>query len=149
MNILDKLEKEEFKDALAQYCFMLAEIQNLGKYVGSLEKDTYISDKVKGSSKNKPYALLDITIDSIDTNLEPKLEVYRNLIQKRLEPLLEQEIKVATFISKIDDSLLRQIFTFRYINQLGWIEMEVKFKEEYDITVSGESLRKKHERYFT
>ena len=78
----------------------------------------------------------------VDQVRQNKLATLRNILKEREEIALEQRIQIEMFINNIEESDIRQIFEYRYIDNLTWIEIQVEMKYKHEDTA-----RKKHDRY--
>lgn len=78
----------------------------------------------------------------VDQVRQNKLATLRNILKEREEIALEQRIQIEMFINNIGDSDIRQIFEYRYIENMRWIEIQLEMKYKHEDTP-----RKKHDRY--
>ena len=125
------------KDKLVQYCDLKVEIENLEKRIDRIQKQSEIvADVVQNGYKGRAV------IRGVDLIRKQKLERLNNILKERYERDLQLQIEIEEFINSIDDSKLRQIFEFRYIDGFSWIQIQtiLKFKHE-------DTARKKHDRY--
>ena len=130
------------KQTLRQYNSIREEIKELRREIARLEKQEpkYATDKVTGSDDQFPYAKKHFTISGIveDKNLIRKKEILIN----RLKKCEELKLQIEEFISIIPDSRTRRIFQYRYIDELEWLPISMRFGK-YDESFA----RKIHERY--
>ena len=129
------------KETLKQYNSIREEIKELRREIAKLERqEKYATDKVTGSDNQFPYAEKHFTISGIveDKNLTRK---KKNLIG-RLKKCEELKLQIEEFISIIPDSRTRRIFQYRYIDELEWLPISMRFGK-YDESFA----RKIHERY--
>lgn len=125
------------KKVLEQYPNLLKEIENINKRITKLEEQTtMVSDVVQNGYKRHAV------IFGVDQVRQNKLATLRNILREREEIALEQKIQIEMFINNIDRSDIRQIFEYRYIDNLSWIEIQVEMKYKHEDTA-----RKKHDRY--
>ena len=125
------------KKVLEQYPNLLKEIEKLNKRITKLEEQTtMISDVVQNGYKR--HAVI-FGVDQVRLN---KLTLLRNVLKEREEIALEQRIQIEMFINNIKESDIRQIFEYRYIDNLSWIEIQLEMKYKHEDTA-----RKKHDRY--
>ena len=52
--------------------------------------------------------------------IEMEIAIIREIIQKRIELSVIEYARLNRYIASIDDSLMRQIMTLRYINGMAW-----------------------------
>ena len=125
------------KKVLEQYPNLLKEIEKLNKRITKLEEQTtMVSDVVQNGYKR--HAVI-FGVDQVRLN---KLTLLRNVLKEREEIALEQRIQIEMFINNIKESDIRQIFEYRYIDNLSWIEIQLEMKYKHEDTA-----RKKHDRY--
>lgn len=131
------------KEQLKQIRYIKSEIEIIENQIDNIEP-TMVTDKVTGSSAHFPYVQRSFTLEGIDTeDCERRtIRLQRKLI-KRKEKLLELQEEVNNFIDGIEDSLVRQIITLRYIEGLNWYEVSDRIGENS----TSESVRKIAERY--
>ena len=125
------------KDKLVQYCDLKVEIENLEKRIDRIQKQSEIvADVVQNGYRGRAV------IRGVDLIRKQKLERLNNILKERYERDLQLQIEIEEFINNIQDSKLRQIFEFRYIDGFSWIQIQtiLKFKHE-------DTARKKHDRY--
>ena len=93
------------------------QIRNLGK----------TSDAVKGSSPSYPFVLHSILVTGIRVKdkervlrLKADLADIEKLIELRSQQCVVEYSRTMRYINTIDDSLIRQILTLRFVNNLPW-----------------------------
>ncbi|RPF48236.1 hypothetical protein EDD70_1051 [Hydrogenoanaerobacterium saccharovorans] len=93
------------------------QIRNLGK----------TSDTVKGSSTSYPFVLHSILVTGIRSKdkervlrLKADLADIEKLIDLRSQQCVVEYNRLMRYINTIDDSLIRQILTLRFVNNLPW-----------------------------
>ena len=130
------------REILKQYNSIREEIKELRREIARIEKQKpkHATDKVAGSDSQFPYTEKKFTITGIveDRNLIRKKEILIN----RLEKCEEIKIEIDRFITEIPDSKTRRIFKYRYIDEMEWLPISMRFGK-YDESYS----RKIHERY--
>ena len=125
------------KDKLVQYCDLKEEIKRLEERIDRIQNQSEIvADVVQNGYKGRAV------IRGVDLIRKQKLDKLNNILNERYEKDLELQIEIEEFISNIEDSKLRQIFEYRYIDGFSWIQIQtiLKFKHE-------DTARKKHDRY--
>lgn len=135
------------KKELSQLKYLNREIELLKKQIEEAEyaiKMYTVSDMVSGSNPVWPYQLRTFHIEGVDIpEYEMRVKRLRNKLKRRLEELLEKREELEEYISKIEDSELRMIFTLRYINGLSWRQIA----EHLGVAGDGSTERKKHDRF--
>ena len=95
---------------IEQYVDLKREIAMLEDQIYEAENTgEYAVDVVRGSAKELPYAMHNITIKGYTTQCVPRLV-------KRRAALVVECAAVEQFVEAIEDSMMRQLFTWRYIN---------------------------------
>lgn len=108
------------KEKLKQIRYIKSEIASIENQIDSIEP-SMVTDKVTGSSSYFPYTQRSFTLEGIDTEeYEKRTRRLQRKLMKRKEKLLELQEEVNDFIKNIDDSLVRQAITLRYINGMSW-----------------------------
>lgn len=131
------IDKFTFKEKLIQYCDIKKETENLRKRIERLQKQSsHISDVVQNGYKRHAV------ISGYDIKRQHKLDILKAILQAREDTLLDIQIEVETFIDRIPKSNLRNIFTYRYIEGMSWIQIQhaMKYNDE-------SKARKKHDRF--
>lgn len=108
------------KEQLKQIEHIKSEIDVIENQIKNIEP-TIVTDKVKGSSVYFPYIQRNITLEGIDTEEYERrvIRLQRKLI-KRKEKLLQIHEEAIDFINNIEDSLIRQAITLKYIDGMSW-----------------------------
>lgn len=133
------------KERLSQLKHLKKEIELLKKQIDDLD---YIitKDSVKGSETHFPYIERKFTITGIDfQSHNKKLYRLKKRLKRRVEELIDLIEETNEYIENIDDSLIRQIITLKYINGLTW--------EQVAASIGGnntaDSVRKAAERFLS
>lgn len=129
------------KNELFNYRKIKAEIEQIKYELAKVEPE-YTQDSVTGSSIDFPYTKHSIKIEGYDYNsYEHKTQRIQNRLNKKLNELVKEKDKLTEYIYNIDDSDLRQIFMYRYVEGLNW--KDIGKKMGYDES----SMRKKHDKW--
>ncbi len=130
------IDKVAFKEKLIQYCDIKEEIKHLEKRKGILHKQSSeVSDVVQNGYKRHAV------ISGYDIKRQHKLDTLEAILQEREDKLLDIQIEVETFIDMILDSKTRNIFQYRYIEGMNWIQVGHAMKS------TAEAVRKTHDRF--
>ncbi|MEE3324155.1 MAG: DUF1492 domain-containing protein [Methanosphaera sp.] len=101
---------------LSRYYYLKQEIDNLEERIKTFGV---------GVSSIKPKEL-DIMSSPLYESIQEKITELKDLyIQKRLEAL-EEYIKIERYITNIEDSEIRQIMRFRYLDLMKWDDIDFK-----------------------
>lgn len=125
------------KSTLIQYCDLQEEIKDLKKRIERIEKQSEMtSDVVQNGYKRHAV------IYGIDIARKYKLDRYKSKLDIFCNKLFDLQNEIEDYIEKIEDSSVRQIFRYRYIDNLSWnkIQILMNFKHE-------DTARKRHDKY--
>lgn len=131
------------KKQLSQIKYIKSEIDIIKNQIYNLEPEM-VTDKVTGSSPYFPYTQRSFKLEGIDIeDYNRKSRRLQNKLMKKKNELLELQEEVNDFINNIDNSLLRQIITLKYMDGMSW--------QEAASIIGGnntaDSVRKMAERY--
>lgn len=131
------------KEQLKQIRYIKSEISIIESQIANLEP-SIVNDKVTGSSPFFPYTAMSFHIEGMDLeDYNRRIKRLRNKLIKRKNELLELNCEANKFIENINDSLVRQILTLRYINGMSWDLVA----NEIGTGTTPESVRKVAERF--
>lgn len=86
-----------------------------------------VHDKVQTSSKEWPFIRTNLTIQGISEKTrrtrERELSQQQDLLNERLEQCTRLETRITEFINNVDDSNIRRIIEYRYIDRKTWDEI--------------------------
>lgn len=129
------------KEELSKLQKIIAEIKQIKQELESIEPE-YAIDSVLGSSINFPYTQHNIKIEGYDIkSYGHKVQRIQNRLKHKMVELVEEKDRLTEYIYGLDNSDLRQILTYRYINGLSWEQIGKKM-EYASITV-----RSKHDKF--
>ncbi len=125
------------KEKLMQYCDLQQEINKLEKRIDRLRRQSeMVSDVVQNGYKGHAV------IYGVDCRRKYLLERLESILQERQDRLLEMQIEIEEWINTIPKSDIRQIFEHRYIDNMGWIKVQLAMGYNNENTA-----RLKHDRY--
>lgn len=131
------------KEQLKQIKYIKSEISIIESQIANLEP-LIVNDKVTGSSPFFPYTAMSFRIEGVDSDdYNRRIKRLQNKLIKRKEELLQLNCEANKFIENINDSLVRQILTLRYIEGLNWYDVADRIGENN----TSESVRKIAERF--
>ncbi|WMM26682.1 hypothetical protein RBU61_08385 [Tissierella sp. MB52-C2] len=108
------------KEQLSELKYLKSEIEILKKQIEDITY-TITTDSVKGSTPYFPYIESNFLITGVDyQGYDNKLNRLQGKLNRRVEELIDLVEETNDYINNIGDSLVRQIFTLRYINGLEW-----------------------------
>ncbi|MDI3310944.1 MAG: hypothetical protein QJR05_05885 [Thermoanaerobacterium sp.] len=136
------------KKKLSQLKYLNKEIELLQKEIDKTKRaiDTYTAtDVVKGSDSEWPYIRRTFRIEGVVIpDYERRVKHLQKKLQSRLDELIKKREEIEDFISKIPDSLIRQIITLRYKNGLTWNQIATHIGGNN----TADSVRMMHNRFF-
>lgn len=131
------------KEQLKQIKYIKSEIAVIENQINNIEPST-ITDKVTGSSSYFPYIQRSFTLEGIDSeDYEKRTRRLQKKLINRKERLLKLQEEVNNFIDSIDDSLVRQAITLRYIDGMSW----QRVAKEMGNNATADSIRMAVKRY--
>ncbi|MCI8760436.1 MAG: hypothetical protein HFJ34_04875 [Clostridia bacterium] len=125
------------KKELVEYCDLKKEIEDLEKRIDKIHRMTeMVSDTVQNGYKHRAVVF------GIDLTRKRKLHIYENKLQNFYDKLFEEQNKIEDYIETIPKSDIRQIFRYKYIDNLNWLQImhQMKYKAE-------STARMKHDRF--
>ncbi len=136
------------KEKLNEIIKIKREVEQLRQKLQELnygDYETVVTDKVKGSMSHHPYSARSFTLTGMEQMSEECIQ-QRDAIGKKIsdkyEVLYSKVNDAIDYIQNIEDSEIRQILTYRYIDGLTW-EQTGDTMNYAAITV-----RKKHDEFF-
>lgn len=118
---------------LKQYRSLLREIDNQEKRIGILcsREVPVVAGKVKASSSRFPYTEIRVGVQMEDPVVASEIDKLINQKRQRIEECWRQVHKIEGFISGIQDSELRQIIEYRYIDGMKLREIGKLLNMDY------------------
>jgi DNA-directed RNA polymerase specialized sigma subunit len=103
---------------LRQYRSLLREISNQEKRIDILcsKEVPVVAGKVKASAKGFPYTEIRVSVQMEDPVVASEIDKLIIQKRKRIEECWRQVHNIEEFITEIQDSELRQILEYRYID---------------------------------
>ena len=138
------------KDILVQYCDLKEEIKDIRKRVQKL-KDDIVKIEQEGSVidcvKGGYGGIQNFKIQGFPypeyTKKRTALMTRTAILTDMEMELLELTNKVEEYIQGIDDSRIRRILRFRYVDDMTWVQVAINMGGR----TTEESVRKEHERF--
>lgn len=129
------------KEKLKRYRLLLSELELLKRQLEKLEPE-YVLDSVNGSNSEFPYTNHKMHIEGYDLeSYRKKVERLKRRINSKMNELVEEKDSLVEFIYKIENSEIRQIFIYRYIDGLMWKEISGK------MNYGTSTIRLKHDNF--
>jgi len=111
------------KEELSKLPKIIAEIEQIKRELENIEPE-YAIDSVTGSSISFPYTQHNIKIEGYDIkSYEHKVQRIRNRLKRKMSELVEEKDILTEYIYGLDNSDLRQILMYRYVNGITWQEI--------------------------
>ena len=117
---------------------MKREIIQLQKEIDSLP---VTRDTVQASSNILPYQKHAVVIEGVDSI---RLQRLRKRLERRRDEYMDMVDEINDFIESIDDSMIRQLVAYRYLNHMSWNDIAANMGYRY----TPDQLRKRLERFF-
>ena len=134
------------KEELLNYRKIKAEIESIKQEILDVKteyKSSLVTDSVTGSSSTFPYTKHSIKIEGLPYNYENKVRRIERKLNNKLKELIDERDKLAEYIYTLQDSEIRAIMTYRFINSMSWTEIAKKIGAGY----TTDCIRKKCSRF--
>jgi DNA-directed RNA polymerase specialized sigma subunit len=129
------------KEELLRYRNILKEIELLREQYIKINPEMTM-DSVKGSISEFPYTECNFKLEGIDKETyNSKISRLEKKIAKKMHELIEEKDKLLSYIYSVEDSCLRQIMIYRYIDGLTWNDIGNK------MGYAEVTIRKKHSEF--
>lgn len=129
------------KENLKRYRRLLTEVNLLKKQLEKIEPE-FVRDSVNGSASAFPYTSHKVRIEGYDLEgYKRKVARLNRRIVNKMDELVEEKDRLIEFIYDIENSEVRQIFIYRYIDGLVWKEIGDK------MNYGTSTIRLKHDSF--
>lgn len=131
------------REELEEIFHIRKEIQDLEKRISRIEKQsTMVADAVQKGYKRRAI------IYGVDVKRAYKLQSNYERLKKFKIQLVDKEKEIENYIEIIPFSEIRQIFRYRYLDGMNWIQVAHQMNSKYNNREYNEdSVRMKHDRY--
>ena len=131
------------REELEEIFHIRKEIQDLEKRISRIEKQsTMVADAVQKGYKRRAI------IYGVDVKRAYKLQSNYERLKKFKIQLVDKEKEIEDYIERIPFSEIRQIFRYRYLDGMNWIQVAHQMNSKYNNReYSDGSVRLKHDRY--
>lgn len=126
------------KNILEQYSSLLKEQQDIEKRIERLEKRLKrireggnVKDAVRGGNGGIQTFKIEGYPTAEDDETAYLLNKNRRILQDRKRKIEETIVEVDKFISSIDDSRMRRMVTYRYIDNMEWQQVAGSMGKRY------------------
>lgn len=132
------------KNILIQYCDIREEVKDLEDRIDKLEqqKNKILTDSVKGSSTEFPYVEYNCIINGVTNKKSTRVVIYKKLLKDKHQELLDLQTEVEEYIQNLNNSRIRRIMRYRYIDNYSWTKIG------HIMNSTAEAVRKENERFF-
>jgi hypothetical protein len=140
------------KDILVQYCDLKQEAKDIHKRIEKLESDINriedekcVSDSVTGGLGGTQHFMIRGFPYPEYSRKKTRLYINKAQYESAIPKIEDMTIKVEEYIQSIDDSRMRRIIRYKFIDDMTWpqVAMNIGGKRTTD-----ESVRKEFERFF-
>lgn len=129
------------KENLKKYRRLLSEVDLLKRQLEKIEPD-FVRDSVNGSNSEFPYTTHKMHIEGYDLeSYKRKVARLNKRIVNKMNELVEEKDRLIELIYGIENSEVRQIFIYRYIDGLAWKEIGDK------MNYGTSTIRLKHDSF--
>lgn len=109
-------------EMLEQYDDMFREAKMWEQELDELrKKNTVVKDTVRGSMSSFPYTTHSVTIQGMQKP-NGRIAAQEKRLEERMERLDAMLTEIDDFIDKLEDSQLRQIINYRYVQGYSWVK---------------------------
>lgn len=146
----------EIKEILVQYADLLQEAEELRERIRKTEDDIDkiisgkkgVVDVVQSSTNDIRYAPCLVTIRGTDDEgyyrKKRKLKEYKAKLERLEQDVLEQLTTAQEYIENVQNSRMRRILVYRYIDNLKWYQVAQRMGGK----CTADSIRMEHDRFF-
>ena len=147
------MNKYTFRAEINRFYALQSEIRTKNKHIRKLRDELHnetVTDTVKGSQTEYPFVQHSILIGGINfdeqSNRDLDMEIKKTVAQlnRRKIELVRKYREIMRFIDSIDDPLMRQIITLRYVERKEWRDVA----EEIGGKNTENSVRMMAKRFF-
>lgn len=137
------------KNILVQYCDLQEEVKDLRRRIWKLEEEishlTVVSDSVTGTREDGTIGHIKITGYPFpeESRKQGLLLRRKAALEAKEEELLELLSDVEEYINSIEDSRIRRIFRYRYVDNMSWVRVAIQMGGKH----TADSCRMAHDRY--
>lgn len=145
----------EIKEILVQYADLVQEAKDIREKIWKTEDEMEriasgkngVVDVVHSTTKDIRYAPCLVTIRGADSvgyyQKKAKLKEYKAQLERLEQHVLEQLTIAQQYIEGIENSRMRRIMMYRYVDGLKWFQVAQRIGGR----CSAESIRKEHDRF--
>ena len=133
------MNTKELLKILKQINSINKEIKDLNERINNIPFDE-VGDSVQKSSSNFPFTKTTLKIQGYAEN--KKRKKYKDILNENKSMLLDLLIELEKELKKIDDSQIRLIIRYRYVDKKSWTKIGK------DLHITGDSARMELKRFF-
>ena len=140
------------KSILEQYVYLVEEQKELQKQIKATErqiaelcKETVADSVTLGKHGKKPLGrrIIRGSPSPLISRRRAALRKQKALLEEKETETIEMAVEVRKYINEIDDSRIRRIFQYRYLDKLTWRQVAMRMGKHH----TEESCRNAAERY--
>lgn len=137
------------KNILVQYCDLQEEVKDLRRRIRKLEDEishlVVVSDSVTGTREDGTIGHIKITGYPFpeESRKQGLLRRRKAALEEKEDELLELLSDVEEYINSIDDSRIRRIFRYRYVDNMSWVQVAIQMGGKH----TADSCRNSNDRY--
>ena len=139
-------------NVLEQYVHLVEEQKELQKQIKKTElqieelcKETVADSVTLGKRGKKPLGrrIIRGTPSPLISRQRTALQKQKALLEEKKTEAIEMAVEVRKYINEIEDSRIRRIFQYRYLDKLTWRQVAIRMGKHH----TEESCRNAAERY--
>lgn len=114
---------KNLKENIKQYRELKAEVADLQHRIKKINQGEITNDVVTASAGSPSYAKHSVKISGITEKTKKKIYTYKKLLSDSEEKITQTILDIEMQIQNIDDSRIRQIIRYKYIDGLNFIQI--------------------------
>ena len=132
------------KEILTQWKDIKAEVKDLENRIDKLEnqKSKTVLDSVSGSQNTFPYTKCTTTIEGETIQRSNRIKRLKRQLKIAYDDLLEKQTKLEEYIESINNSRIRRILRFRFLDNYSWNKIG------FAMDSTADAIRMEYNRFF-
>ena len=141
--MVDKSILKQYSDLKQEICEVKGKIANLEKQIERIEAEGCVTDTVTGGEGGIQHFTISGFPNAQYSRKKTLLYTRKSTLELLEMDILEKIVQVEEFINSIDDSYMRRIINYRFIDNLSWVQVSFKMGAGY----TEDSVRMAFERF--
>jgi hypothetical protein len=136
---------EQLVDLREEYKDKKGAIERLEEYIAKLEQEGYSEiDSVTGGNGGKQHFLIEGFPYPLYSKKKTQLQMRKMALEEIKKTILEQITIAEKLINEQENSRIRRLLTYRYIDDMSWIQIATRMGGKH----TADSCRVTVERFF-